>query len=114
MGRKGRELEMHMKNITVGLLQSGYSRRNITSMLKIPKSTVIGIIRKFSTTSPVGNKPRSDRQVSVSERDYRILERIVHLNRRSSLSEITQNLMQQEPSDIKTDNSVPFAHARFS
>ena len=50
MGSKGQELATDVKNMITELIQSGYSLRNIGDILKIPKSTVIDVIRKFVDT----------------------------------------------------------------
>ena len=96
MGRKGQELATDVKNITE-LFQSGYSRRKIGDILKIPKSTVI---RKFVVdTGSVQNKPRSGQPLSVKLHDYHKLECIVKTGRRDSLNDITNKFNEE--------NSVP-------
>jgi len=81
------------------LFQSGYSHRKIGDILKIPKSTVIDVIRKFVDTGSVLNKPRSGRPLSVKPRDYRKLERIIKTGHRDSLNDITNK--------VNEENSVP-------
>lgn len=77
MGRKGKETGADAKKVIVDLMQSGLSRRKISEMLKIPKSTVIDICKRFSDTGSLENKPRSGRPPKIKPRDYRKLERIV-------------------------------------
>ncbi|XP_062566847.1 uncharacterized protein LOC134229158 [Saccostrea cucullata] len=91
MGRKGQELGTEAKNIIrpIDLIQSGLSRHKVSEMLKIPKSTVIDVARKFFATGSVENKPRSGRPAKMKEMDYRGLERLVKTHRRESLSDIT-------------------------
>lgn len=55
MGRKGQKLATDVKNMITELFQSGYSRRKICDILKIPKSIVIDVIRKFVDTGSVQN-----------------------------------------------------------
>ena len=97
MGRKGQELATDVKNMITELFQSGYSRRKIGDILKIPKSTVI---RKFVVdTGSVQNKPRSGQPLSVKLHDYHKLECIVKTGRRDSLNDITNKFNEE--------NSVP-------
>ena len=86
MGRKGQELATDVKNMITELFQSG---DKIGDILKIPKSTVIDVIRKFVDTGSVRNKLRSGRK----------LERIVKTGRRDSLNDITNK--------VNEENSVP-------
>ena len=43
MGRRGKEIRVGLKKVTVELLQKGYSRTKISDMLNIPKYNVIEI-----------------------------------------------------------------------
>lgn len=60
MGRKGKETEADVKIVIMDLMQSRISRRKLSEMLKILKSTVIDICKKFSDTGFLENKPRND------------------------------------------------------
>lgn len=100
MGRKGKETGADAKKVIVDLMQSGLSRRKISEMLKIPKSTVIDICKRFSDTGSLENKPRSGRPPKIKPRDYRKLERIVKTNRRCSLSDITAKFNEERPEPV--------------
>lgn len=50
MGRKGKETGADVKIVIMDLMQSRISRRKLSEMLKILKSTVIDICKKFSDT----------------------------------------------------------------
>lgn len=100
MGRKGKETGADAKKFIVDLMQSGLSRRKISEMLKIPKSTVIDICKRFSDTGSLENKPRSGRPPKIKPRDYRKLERIVKTNRRCSLSDITAKFNEERPEPV--------------
>lgn len=60
MGRKGKETGADVKIVIMDLMQSRISRRKLSEMLKILKSTVIDICKKFSDTGFLENKPRND------------------------------------------------------
>ena len=100
MGRKGQELSMDVKNVIIELFQNGFSRRKISDVLKIPKSTVIDIVRKFLTSGSVENKARSGRPPLIKEREYRKLERIVKTNRRSSLTDVTIKFNEENTAPV--------------
>lgn len=95
MGRKRSELSTAVKNIIIEMLKSGFTRRKIGVALKIPKSTVIDVCKKYLDTGSVENKKRSGRPSIVGERSYRKLERIVKVNRRSSLSDISSKFNEE-------------------
>lgn len=59
MGRKGKETGADVKIVIMDLMQSRISRRKLSEMLKILKSTVIDICKKFSDTGFLENKPRN-------------------------------------------------------
>lgn len=99
---------MGVKNMIVGMFRSGYSRRKIGMMLKIPKSTVIDIVNKFCTCGSVENRPRSGRPKLVNLRDYRSLERIVKNNRRDSLTDVT--IKYNEQSNVSTSKRTLQRH----
>lgn len=76
MGRKGKETGADAKKVIVDLMQSGLSRRKISEMLKIPKSTVIDICKRFSDTGSLENKPRSGKRMcSLSDNTARFNEK---------------------------------------
>lgn len=58
MGRKEKEMGADAKNVIVDLIQNGLSRRKISELLKIPKSTVIDFRQKFSDMGSLDNKPK--------------------------------------------------------
>lgn len=80
---------MEVNKIVMGLIWNGHSHHKINDVLKIPKSTVIDVARKFFDTGSVENKPRIGRPAKMKERDYCGLERLVKTHRRESLSDIT-------------------------
>lgn len=55
-GRKEKEMGTDAENVIVDLMQNGLSRRKISELLKIPKSTVIDFRQKFSDMGSLDNK----------------------------------------------------------
>lgn len=51
-GRKEKEMGTDAENVIVDLMQNGLSRRKISELLKIPKSTVIDFRQSFQTWVP--------------------------------------------------------------
>ena len=51
--------------------------------------TVSNMVKRFLQSGSVENKARSGRPKVVTDRDYRKLERLVKVNRRDSLRDIT-------------------------
>lgn len=89
MGRKGSELTIDVKNIAVCMYNDGMSIAEISRTLQKPHSTISSVLKKFKSSGSVENLQRSGRPLSVTDRDYRHLERTVKCNRRASLADIT-------------------------
>ena len=89
MGRKGPEISPEVRNLAVDLHQNGHRLCEISKMLHLPYMTVSNIFKRFLQSGSVENKARSGRPKIVTDRDYRKLERLVKVNRRDSLSDIT-------------------------
>lgn len=94
MGRKGSELSGDLKNVAVNMFQEGFSIAEIARRLQRPHSTVSYILKKFKSTGSVENMPRSGRPRVLAEQDVRTLERTVKVNRRDSLTDITNKFNQ--------------------
>lgn len=65
MGRKEKEMGADAKNVIVDLIQNGLSRRKISELLKIQKSTVIDFRQKFSDMGSLDNKPKSGKPPKI-------------------------------------------------
>ncbi|XP_062569344.1 uncharacterized protein LOC134231397 [Saccostrea cucullata] len=89
MGRKGKELSSEVKEVAKKLLDKGKTVRYVADVLGVSHSTIGSLKKRFEERGSVENIPRSGRQPTVTERDYRCLERLVKVNRRDSLTEIT-------------------------
>ncbi|GBM70086.1 hypothetical protein AVEN_131233-1 [Araneus ventricosus] len=69
--------------------KNGKSVHCIGQILKLSKSTVFNIIRRFKKTNNVENKPRSGRQRTFIEHEERLIVRQVHINPRTSAVKLT-------------------------
>ncbi|CAI2201217.1 3091_t:CDS:1, partial [Funneliformis geosporum] len=75
----------------VGLSKGGFSQRNITKILDIPKSTVSEIIKKYNKVSLTTTASRSGRPKVLSECDSKNFVKIDKENKSNTLEEITEN-----------------------
>ena len=75
--------------MVVALLNSGTSKAEISRLLSLNPSTVYKFCKRFSVRQCKENKPRSGRHSVVSGRCNTQLLRIVKINRRKSLDDIT-------------------------
>ena len=88
---KRRELTDFERGKIVGLYKGGFSQRNITKILDIPKSTVGEVIKKYNKVGLTTTVSCSGRPKVLSERDNRHLVKIAKENRSNTLEEITEN-----------------------
>ena len=89
MGRKGPEISPEVRKLAVDLHQNGRSLCEISKLLQLSHMTVSNIAKIFLQSGSVENKARSGRPKVVTDRDYLKLERLVKVNYRDSLSDIT-------------------------
>ena len=89
MGRKGPEISPEIRKLAVDLHQNRHRHCEIRKLLQLSYMTVSTIVKSFLQRGSVENKARSGRPKVVTNRDYRKLERLVKVNRRYSLSDIT-------------------------
>ena len=89
MGRKGKEITLEQKSSILALLNSGTSKAEISRLLSLNPSTVYKFCKRFSVRQCKENKPRSGRPSVVSGRGNTLLSRIVKINQRKSLDDIT-------------------------
>ena len=68
---------------------------DIARVLQQPRSTISYIIRRFREAGTVEHRPRSERLLTVDDRDYRQLEKIVKTERRAPLIEITAKFNEE-------------------
>ena len=75
--------------LAVDLHQNGHRLCEISKLLQLSYMTVSNIVKRFSQSGSVENKARSGRPKVLTDRDYRKIGRLVKVNRRDSLSDIT-------------------------
>ena len=89
MGRKGPEISPEVRKLAVDLHQKKHRLCEISKLLHLSYMTVSNIVKRYLQSGSVENKTRSGRPKVVTDRDYRKLERLVKVNRRDSLNDIT-------------------------
>ena len=89
MGRKGPEISPEVRKLAVDLHQNEHRLCEISKLLHSSYMTVSNIVKRFLHSGSAENKARSGRPKVVTDRDYRKLERLVKVNRRDSLSDLT-------------------------
>ncbi len=102
MARKGKEISFELKQIAVELHQNGHRISEIARLLSIPQSTCSDIIHRFGERGSLENRRRSGRPRNVSDRDYRVLERLVKKNRRSVLRDISAEFNEDRQVPVST------------
>lgn len=91
------ELSPEVKTIVFELYQEGHTIRGISELLQIPRSTVGCLVKRVGERGSVENQPRSGRPALITPRDYRKLERIVKVDRRKTLTDITNTFNENRP-----------------
>ncbi|GBL99125.1 hypothetical protein AVEN_64120-1 [Araneus ventricosus] len=88
MARK-KDIPVDVRNLVISHWKNGKSICCIGQILKLSKSTVFNIIRRFKKTNNVEKKQRSGRPRTFSEREERWIMRQVHINPRTSEVKLT-------------------------
>ena len=73
----------------IKIFESGNSITEISRLLERSHSTVSSFIRLYLLRGESENRRRSGMHKKITPRDYRKLERLVKVNRRDTLSDIT-------------------------
>ena len=89
MGRKGPKISPEVRKLAVDLHQNGHRLCENSKLLQLSYMTVSNIVKRFLQSGSLENKARSGRPKVVTDRDNRKLERLVKVNCRDSLSDIT-------------------------
>lgn len=89
---KTRALTDAEKGEVVGMYKGGMKGAQIARELKMPSSTVYGVLRSYKKRGTVVSPKSSGRPQAFTQRNMRHLERLLNNDRRSSLSEITNKM----------------------
>ena len=85
-----KELTVFERGMIVGLHKGNHSASDISSILKIPRTTCQSVIKNFCEKGLTDVAPRSGRPPLLTEREKRTLIRKTRENRKDSLEEITE------------------------
>ncbi|GBM46880.1 hypothetical protein AVEN_10723-1 [Araneus ventricosus] len=86
---RNKDISVDVRNLVISHWKNGKSVRCIGQILKLSKSTVFNIIRRFKKTNSVESKQRSGHPRTFSEREERWIVRQVHINPRTSAVKLT-------------------------
>ena len=86
---KGKEFSPEEKRVVINISESGNPITEISRLLKRHHSTVSIFIRRYLLRGELENRRRSERPQKITPQNYRKLERLVKVNRRDTLSDIT-------------------------
>ena len=100
MAPRGKELSGDTKNAIVKLSEGGLGGRKISAMLEINPATVQKFLKRFRMRNSVENSKRSGRPKKSSERTDRQLMRLVKMERRKNVKDITNLLNEKTPVKI--------------
>ena len=100
MGRRGKELSNDVKEIAQKLFEAGKTINYVSNTLHIPRSTVGSLKKHIEHRGSIENIPQGGRTPSVTARDYRKLERLVKVNRRGNLQDITSKFNENRERPI--------------
>ncbi|GFX40323.1 regulator of chromosome condensation 2 [Trichonephila clavipes] len=90
---KSKELSEFDRGCIVGCHLCGKSVNEIADILQKPKSTVSGVIVKWKRRGSETAEKRNGRPKILRERSRRTQKRVMKQNRKSSLVEISQELV---------------------
>ncbi|GIY06052.1 protein-tyrosine sulfotransferase [Caerostris extrusa] len=85
-------------------------RRNISSDLKYPKSTVAYVIKKWKVSGDCRNVPRVGRPTKLGDRDRRGLTREIRKNRTQPMALIREEFQQANGSIVSMNTIRKEAH----
>jgi len=89
MGRKGKKLTTEQKELIVRLSEDNVSGPKISEILGINRFTIAKFLKRYRMRENLENASRSGRPKLTDARTDRQLLRVVKLNRRKTLREVT-------------------------
>ncbi|MCG8112906.1 MAG: IS630 family transposase [Candidatus Thiodiazotropha taylori] len=100
MPNRGGELGSDQKELIVQLSEDGLSGTKIANLLKLNRFTVLKFLKRFKLCGSIENKQRSGRPRKTDSRADRRLIRILKVNRRKTLQDLTSAFNDQTPTKI--------------
>lgn len=92
MGRKGTEVTEEEKRIIINLHNQCKSLSEIAVSVSRPRSTVQGVINRYSERKTTKNKPRSGRPRKITEEDRRYIVREILKNPKKSAPKLAEEV----------------------
>lgn len=102
MGRKQNEVSDEVKVLIIKHHRNGLTQKTISEILNRPRSTIQSIIRKWTETKTVDNKPRSGRPKALSVGDVRWLVRQVQKTPKTNATILRKNTMEYLGKEVTT------------
>lgn len=112
MARKTKETTIVQRGNVVLLHQRGESSRKIAEILKIPKSTVSDIIKKFKTQGNLENKEGRGRKPVLSIRDQNLVMVAVKKDPFISASKLAKNVEDASGKKVCSKTIINFLKKR--
>ncbi|XP_017754886.1 PREDICTED: uncharacterized protein LOC108547048 [Eufriesea mexicana] len=88
MGRKGKNTSFDLRQLIIFHRGKAKSYRDISSLLKISKSTVADIVRRFEDEDRIDFIPQTGRPAALTAREKRGMVRKIKANPRSSVPKL--------------------------
>lgn len=107
---KGKELTSEQRERIIGAHLGGVKQNVISAQLNIAPSTVNDTIRRYKKTHSATPKKRPGRPNALTERDRRVLKRIVHEDRFGSLPVLTGKLNSSLETTLHTNTVRKYLH----
>lgn len=102
MTTQRKELSEFQRGEIIGAWKFDFSVRQISAVLKYPKSTVQDIISAYKNDKLEEMPSRSGRPPLITERDNMHLMRILNKNRRTTIKELCENFISSTSTNISS------------
>jgi len=106
-----KELSNEQRERIIGAYLSGTKQKVISAQLSIAPSTVNDTIKRYKQTHSATPKKRPGRPKTLTDRDVRVLKRIVREDRFGSLPVLTGKLNSDLETTLHTNTSEIFMYA---
>ena len=97
MGKHGKELSDNTKKDIIKLIVSGHRASQVAQSLKISKSTISRLLKRWRMRGDAENIPCTGRKKIVTKRAENTLFRVVKMSRRATLKDITAEFNERVP-----------------